>query len=372
MRFPADVPVLSDGVVALRAHRSADADAMVQMCTDTEMQRWTGVPQSYTREHAVEFATTVMRRGWEEKDHRGWAIEATGEDGAPRFAGNIDVRGTPIADIGYALHPWARGRGLMTRAIRLALRWAFDEGGVQIVHWRAHVGNVTSLRTAWACGFELHGTTPGLLYERGEVLDAWTGSLRPDADGSPRTTWWDVPVLDGDGMRLRPHAERDIPRIVEAGRDESTQHWLTQIPRTYTEQTAREHLARLAWMGATGRSLVWGVADPESDGLLGEVAITGLRDGDPAHGDIGYWMHPDARGRGLMTAAVRLGVAHALRPASEGGMGRTRVTLHAAAGNAASNAIARAAGFTRVGTERRAERLGDGSHDDLIVYDLLA
>jgi RimJ/RimL family protein N-acetyltransferase len=45
--------------------------------------------------------------------------------------------------------------------------------------------------------------------------------------------------------------------------------------------------------------------------------------------------------------------------------------LYAAADNPASNAIAVAAGYTHYGTQRAAERLGDGSFDDLHGYELL-
>lgn len=372
-RFPDDVPVLTDGDITLRAHRRDDVDAMVEMCRDPTMQQWTNVPPDYTREHAIGFVDEVIARGWQEMNHRGWAIEAVDPDsGEARFAGNIDIRGTPIADVGYALHPWARGRGLMARAMRLAVEWSFADGGTEIVHWRSRKGNVASLRVAWACGFELHGTTPGLLHERGQVLDAWTGSIRFGADRQPPTTWWDVPVLEGDAVRLRPLEERDVPRIVQACRDEATQHWLAELPRVYNEQTAHEHIDQTTWDRATGKTVSWCVADPRTDELLAELTVMHLRPDNPATGEIGYWAHPDARGRGVVTEATRLVAAHALRPRAAGGLGRQRLELFAADGNAASNAIAWAAGFTHVGTRHRAERLGDGSYADLFAYELLA
>lgn len=371
LRFPTDVPVLTDGVVTLRAHRDGDVDAMVQMCRDEQMQRWTSVPSDYTRSHAQGFVREVMAVGWEQRGHRGWAIEATDDAGVDRFAGNVDVRGTPIADIGYALHPWARGRGLMTRAIRLATQWCFQEGGVEIVHWRAHVSNVASLRTAWATGFDLHGTTPGLLFERGVVLDAWTGSLRFGADGRPTTTWWDCPTIEDDGVRLRPFVEQDAARVTQACRDESTRHWLPFLADPYTEPVARRFIGQRAWQRATGDGVTWCVADPRTDEMLANVAVMHMGGLDRGAGEIGYWSHPDARGRGVMKKAVRLAIRHAFTPVDQGGLGRRRLELLAASGNAPSNAIARAAGFTHVGTNRLAERLGDGSYDDLHVYDLL-
>ncbi len=71
------VPVLSDGVVTLRAHTPADVDAMLAMCRDPEALRRTRSRGQHPR--AVEnYAFTVVAHGWDEGTHRGWAIEAEG------------------------------------------------------------------------------------------------------------------------------------------------------------------------------------------------------------------------------------------------------------------------------------------------------
>ena len=69
-----------------------------------------------------------------------------------------------------------------------------------------------------------------------------------------------------------------------------------------------------------------------------------------------------------MTEAVRAVVEHAFDPS---GLDRARLTLYAAAGNPASNAVAVAAGFRHFGTQTAAELLGDGTFDDLHGYELL-
>lgn len=362
--------MLTDGVVTLRPHRDSDIDSMIEMCNDPEFIRWTSVPTPYGAGQARGFITDVVAPGWERHDHRGWAIAYTDDDGHERFGGNIDVRGTPVADVGFGMHPEARNRGLMRRAIRLAVRWSFEHG-VEIVHWRSHVGNIASLRTAWAAGFSLHGTAPGFLHERGKVLDAWTGSIRPEDDGSPRTAWWPTPVLEGDGVRLRPFGERDLVRIAEACSDATTRLWLPVLPDPYTETAARAFLAANAWAAAAGSLVSWCVADPGTDELLGNIAVLRMNE-RKSSGEIGYWAHPEARGQGRMTEAARLAVRHAFAPVADGGIGRRRLELRAAGRNGPSNAIARSIGFTQVGTQRSAERLGDGSYDDLNVYDLLA
>ena len=369
LRWPLSVPVLSDGTVTLRAHVPADVDPMLEMAHDPEMQRWTAIPVPHDRAMSEEHALSAIPRGWDEGTACGWAIEATDETSAPRYAGNVDIRGSgPVTDIGYALHPWARGRGVMVRAVRLAVDWAFAEAGVEVVHWRSHVGNEASLRVAHRCGFTLHGTTPGLLVERGRVVDAWTATLHFGGLPLPRTRWAESTVLESDRLRLRAFTDADVPRVVEACSDPEAQHWLNGLPRPYTVQVARGYLADTVWRAATGTKASWAVADRESDRLLGNIALMDLGGLNPTTAEIGYWMHPDARGAGIMTEAVRMVAEHALGPGSPD---LRRVSLLAAAGNVASNRVALAAGFVRCGTEHEAELLGDGSVDDLNLYELL-
>lgn len=366
MRWPLNVPVLSDGEVTIRAHVPTDLDAMVEMSTDPDMVRWTAIPDPYTRSMSEQFAFTVIPRGWEDGSHRGWAIEAVDDDGRSRFAGNVDIRSKPIADIGFALHPWARGRGIMARAVRLAVDWSLSEGGVDIVHWRSHVGNEASLRVAHATGFTLHGTTPGMLLERGQVLDAWTGSFRFGDTPYALSPWAEPVVIETDRLRLRPMSDHDVPRIIETCNDPMLSRYIAGLSPC-TPASARGQIDSAVWSSATGAKVTWAVADRETDLMLGNVTVMDLHGPNPTSGELGYWTHPDARGRGLTTEAVRAAIRHAFDPE---GLDRRRLVLYAAASNDASNAIATSVGFTRYGTQRAAERLGDGSYDDLHGYEV--
>ncbi|MGZ5389156.1 MAG: GNAT family N-acetyltransferase [Aeromicrobium sp.] len=366
MKYPQDVPVLTDGVVTLRAHGEADLELLYETATDAESLRWTSIPLDNSRDDTRYFATEIMRTGWEEKNHRGWAIEAIDDEGNTRFAGNVDIRDTPLATVGFVLHPWARGRGVMKRALELATSWAFAEGGVEIIHWAAHVGDVSSLRVAWAAGFTLDAPLPGFLYERGQVLDAWTAHLRFGDKPGPKSTWRDSPVIEGESISLRPFTRADVPRIVETCTDETSRRWLAGLPSPYTEATARDYLHTCEWLAATGNKATWAIADPQTDDLVGNIAIMGLDGPDPASGEIGYWTHPAVRGRGYMTEATRLVVGHAF-----GTMKLRRLALMAATTNMPSNEVAVNAGFRLVGTETRSEPLGDGSFADTNVYELL-
>jgi RimJ/RimL family protein N-acetyltransferase len=363
---PRTAPTLTDGVVTLRAHRRDDLAAVVLHARDPEMVRWTRVPSPYVTRDAEDFLAT-MAAGWLRGSGYGFAVEVDGG-----YAGALDLRpqGDDGAEVGYALAPWARGRGVMSRALRLALTWGFDVLGLEVVHWQAQVGNWASRRVAWAVGFRVEGTVRRLLAHRERRVDAWVGSLCRGDDMQPVHAWLDPPVLVGDRVVLRPHHDTDVPRIVTSCRDEETRRWLSGMPEPYTEHNGREHLARLQSEQASGRAVYWTVAEPETGRMLGEIGIF-VRDELGRHGEIGYWTHPDARGQGAATAAARLAARHALLPREDGGLGMDRLLLRAAAGNIASRRVAEKAGFRQVGVDRAANRLSDGSIDDDIRFDLL-
>ncbi len=149
---------------------------VVAHCGDPEMQRWTVVPVPYRKSDAQEFLAKAAE-GWRDGTVLTFAIIYR-----RRFAGSLDLRpdGIGAADVGYGLSPWARGSGVMTRALRLALTWAFSELDLEVVHWKAYVGNWASRRVATRCGFRMEGTVRGLLEQRGQRRDGWVGSLRRD------------------------------------------------------------------------------------------------------------------------------------------------------------------------------------------------
>ena len=61
MKWPLNFPVLSDGVVTLRAHIPTDTEGLVEMANDPEMRRWTSIPVPSTREMSEQYAFTVLQ-----------------------------------------------------------------------------------------------------------------------------------------------------------------------------------------------------------------------------------------------------------------------------------------------------------------------
>ena len=368
------IPTLTDGTVTLRAPSDDDIDGSVEQCQDPLSQRWTTAPVPYTRDDAKTYLRHVIPDGWETDREWGFVVEAVDDTGTPRFAGSISLRNKDDgrAEIAYGAHPWARGRGIMERALRLLLDWGFAERDLQTVVWLAERGNWASRRLAWKLGFSFDGTVRGWLPLHGQHVDAWTGTLLRGEEMAPRTLWRDVPTIVGERVVLRATTDADLPRLVEAGNDPDVQKYSRSIREAapHDETTMRRRELGLHEEAAQGKALPWAVADPATDELLGWVSLFQLQEGE--HAEIGYLTHPGARGRGVARAACLLAVRHAFVDPEDGGLGLRRLRACVAVVNPASQRVVESAGFRRTGIEPGSTLLGDGSHVDTILYDLLA
>jgi RimJ/RimL family protein N-acetyltransferase len=356
-----DVPTLTDGSVTLRAHREDDAPGVTEQSQDPTSIRWTTVPVPYSLDDGRDFVTRTMPAGWADGTSWGFAVEADG-----RYAGTVELRdeGGGRAEIAFGSHPWVRGTGVMARACRLLLDWGFTDRGVRTVVWHAHVGNWPSRRLAWSLGFSFDGTLRGFVRHRDdELVDAWSGTLLATDDRQPGSTWLEVPVLESSGLRLRPWRVSDLPRIVEACADERTQAWLGRLPRPYGEADARVWLEHQSENRATGQAVCWAVVDPEVDQALAAVNCFDIV--PEVECEIGYWAHPDARGRGVGTRAMAAAVRYAFED-----LGVRRVTAGAAVDNIASRHVIEANGLVAWGTERLGTVVRTG-RADLVWYDVL-
>ncbi len=368
MRFPEDVPTLTDGVVTLRAARESDAEGVLEQCRDPESVRWTAVPVGYTRADALEFLTEVVPGMWREESEYLFVVEAD-RDGVASYAGNIALRmlGDRRGDVGFGVSAWVRRRGVTERAVRLLLGWGFEALGLQVVDWWAHEGNWASRRLAWRLGFTFDGTVRRHLPQRGELRDGWVGTLLPGEPMAPRRPWLDVPAVEGERVRLRPLRPSDDQRVTEACADPETSRWLGQLPSPFTPADAALWRHQSACRAADGRAVVWAVADV-TDRLVGAVDLVDLDDGRTA--EIGYWTHPDSRGQGLTVEACRLALRHAFLPAEAGALGLQQVHAYAALGNAASRGVLASAGLVEQGVARRVvltrSDLEDAAHFDLL------
>jgi RimJ/RimL family protein N-acetyltransferase len=166
-------------------------------------------------------------------------------------------------------------------------------------------------------------------------------------------------------LQLRPLLPSDTDAVYAACQDPGIQRW-TRVPvpyeRRHAESFVRDNTVD-GWAAGRGRS--YAITDATTGELLGTV---GLVTYDESHGtaEIGYWVAPGARGRGVAAQAT-LAVARW----SFGALGLGRLGWRCDVGNAASRRVADKAGFTIEGVLRDRLRRRDGSRGDAWVGSLL-
>jgi RimJ/RimL family protein N-acetyltransferase len=148
-------PPLSDGVVALRAYADADISALVAICQDPEIPRWTPVPSPYTANDAHAWLRRVQR-GYATGTRATFAVvDARTRD---VLLGSVGLQTIDwdqrAADVGYMLGAHARGRGVATRAVELVAAWAFATLDLERLELRTLAGNRASRAVARRTGFD--------------------------------------------------------------------------------------------------------------------------------------------------------------------------------------------------------------------------
>jgi RimJ/RimL family protein N-acetyltransferase len=163
-------------------------------------------------------------------------------------------------------------------------------------------------------------------------------------------------------LTLRPFTSADIPWVYEVLLDPVLQRFM-RIPAPYRLQDAASHVERAYIAGwDDGRRAEFVAQDAATATRLGRV---GLRLGEPGAAEIGYWVDPRARQRGVATAAVRAVCQWAVTTA-----GIELIEWRCEAGNIASRRVAEKAGFLVEATLRK-RRVRDGVRVDEWVGSLL-
>jgi RimJ/RimL family protein N-acetyltransferase len=167
-------------------------------------------------------------------------------------------------------------------------------------------------------------------------------------------------------VALRPWEPADVPAIAAACADAEIARWLDLIPQPYAEEDARWYVAHCEEGWRDGTSSSFAVVDVASGELVGSM---GARHLDPEQGvtEVGYWVAPHARGRGIARRALRLISAWLLED-----VGMARVQLRADVDNVASRRVAEGAGFVEEGILRSARfNPRRGGRVDFVMYSLL-
>lgn len=114
------------------------------------------------------------------------------------------------------------------------------------------------------------------------------------------------PDLDDGVVRLRPWSAGDAAALAAAWADPEIQRW-TAVPRVTTEAHALRWIAgeSIRRQRGVGLDLVVSPSATGDDSVLGEVGLVTMG-GGPARAEVGWWVAPAHRRRGVATRAVAL------------------------------------------------------------------
>jgi RimJ/RimL family protein N-acetyltransferase len=162
------------------------------------------------------------------------------------------------------------------------------------------------------------------------------------ATSVPRVMQWPTtqPVLADDTVRLRPLEVRDADAVFRACQDAAIQHF-TRVPVPYLRDHAATFVGQGAAKWAAGDAAAFAVTDLDSDDLVGCCSLMEV-DRDAAEAEVGYWVAPWGRSRGVAARALLLLTTWAL-----GAGGLQRVYAEVEEANLASTKVVLAAGFRR-------------------------
>ncbi|MFC6707837.1 GNAT family N-acetyltransferase [Flexivirga alba] len=279
-------------------------------------------------------------------------------------------------ELGYWLYPQARGRGIMYDAVELVRRHAFTaraSGGLGLHRLQAgtDIANFASARVLRRAGFRMWGIERSVLaHDDREPSDAlnWELLAADDVDAqrvSPNV----IPTIELDGIRLRPWRDDDAAHLPDEA-DELAKRYLP-LAAQVTKTSFAGWVGRQRRFVDEGHVVPWCIADASTDAPLGSVVVFNIGDRTATSGEVGYWLLPAARGRGLVAVALKTVVAHAFSPVDAGGLGLTRLYAETDLDNHASRSLLRGAGFRQWGQDRQAYTAADGRITDGAYFELL-
>jgi RimJ/RimL family protein N-acetyltransferase len=170
-------------------------------------------------------------------------------------------------------------------------------------------------------------------------------------------------LTDGDVVLRRLRAG-DAEAYVAAFRADPDLGRLLGMEEDPDEAKVRERAARLPELAAEGKLVELAVSDAAGDAFLGSMILHSF---DTAHRrcEVGFWLVPAARGRGVGSRAVALAVSWALDA-----LDLLRVEMTTTPDNDAVFALARRLGFAQEGVLRK-RNVERGARVDVVWFGVL-
>lgn len=338
----------------LRPLSELDADAYAAGTKDEAVRRFGHLPESdYTPESVLRMIRDEVAEGLSSGT---LAVLALVDAETDRFVGSLvlfDVS-SEAAEVGFWIHPDARGAGHARRGLELASRFARNSG-LRTLTARTLLENKASQRCLTNAGFReverAVGTTPAGQYEE---LFHYRRDLKPTAQ-------W---PLATERLRLRPHNADDAEWLHELYSRPDVARYLLDEP--WTAEVTHDKLAeRLAKTDIDGETSALALVIEHGGAAIGDVALW-LTDHEHRQGEIGWVLDPAHGGQGFASEAVRVVLALGF-----GHYRLHRVTAQMDARNSASAALARRVGF-RLEAHHVQDWFSKGEWTDTLIFARLA
>jgi RimJ/RimL family protein N-acetyltransferase len=180
-RLTAPEPPLADDLIRLEPIGEVHHADLLELVADDAVAAFTHVPTGADA-HFVSGWIARYERGWEDSSCAGFVARAVDHGGFVAFASivrlDLDAR---QGELGYAVAPAARGRGVAGRCVQLLTRWAFDELDVIRLVLDIDVANTASVQVARRAGYRLEGIRRCAHFKEGRRADVGVWSrLRDD------------------------------------------------------------------------------------------------------------------------------------------------------------------------------------------------
>jgi RimJ/RimL family protein N-acetyltransferase len=168
--------------------------------------------------------------------------------------------------------------------------------------------------------------------------------------------------LESDAVVLRDWRDEDAPALAPVCGE-----WdvcaFTSVPWAYSEGEALAWVERQRAKRAASTVVALAIQGRDDARALGNVNLAGL-DEDGCEAEIGYWLTPETRGRGLATAATSLLIGWGFET-----LGLERIEFAILPGNLASQHVAERLGATPEGL-RECSHESEGRHWTMTIWSL--
>jgi ribosomal-protein-serine acetyltransferase len=293
-----------------------------------------------------------------------------------RWAWLIRYQGEPVGRIGlfvtmpdlgecefsYWLAESFTGKGIITRALRPAIDFAFTELNLRHILIGFDPDNVKSKAIPERLGFQHEFTArkQDLIHETWHDLEFY-GMMYADwqVTTQPRFT---LPLDDSIYLRLQQVYDADAQFALIEKNLADLRKWFLFAHEEHTLKKEGDYTTKMLERYADNTSMMLGIWD--EDTLIGSIGV--YVDIEDNKAGIGYWLDSDWRSEGIMTQCVRAVIDDCFTQRNV-----RRVEIRAAPSNTASRRVAEKAGLQQEVILRDQQML-NGRYLDHVIYGILA